>query len=74
MKKETIKIKGMKNKEDLEKVLAGLQDVWGVRQVDIDLSRGEAVLSFNEKSASLHDFKQAVINTGFQVEGEHENL
>ncbi|GGE09104.1 hypothetical protein GCM10011571_08060 [Marinithermofilum abyssi] len=72
MKKETIMIKGMKDQKDLDRVLASLRDVWGVRQVDINLSKGEAVVSFNKNAASLHDFEQAVIDSGFQVRDEHE--
>jgi copper chaperone len=69
MKKETIHIKGMKDQKDVEQVLASLQDVWGVRLVEINLPHGEAVVSFDEKAASLHDFEQAVISEGFQLEG-----
>jgi copper chaperone CopZ len=72
MKKEIIPIEGMENQKDLDRVLASLRGVWGVRQVDINSSSGEAVVSYDENAASLHDFKQAVIDSGFQVRDQHE--
>lgn len=61
-----IKIKDLKE-EKAEEVNRILHDVWGVRDVEINIDTSEAVVSFNEKSASLHDFEQALKDSGYQL-------
>lgn len=70
MKNEIIQIQGMTNQTDVERVETSIRDVWGIRQVQVNLSRGEAAVTFDEQAASLHDFEQAIIDAGFRLEGK----
>ncbi|WP_174727748.1 heavy-metal-associated domain-containing protein [Mesobacillus harenae] len=62
----TITISEM-SKADEEKINEALHDVWGVRNIKLNPTKGEAVISFDEQAASFIDFKQAVIDCGFQI-------
>lgn len=54
-------------KEDEQKVRKALHDVWGIRQVEINTQTNEVMISYNEKSGSLQDFQQAIIDIGYEV-------
>lgn len=60
-------VQNMKTEQDKQKVDAVLHDVWGVRQVDADLTTKEVLISYNENAASFHDFEQAIIDCGYQI-------
>ncbi|MDA8353141.1 MAG: heavy-metal-associated domain-containing protein [Firmicutes bacterium] len=62
-----IHVQGMANQNDTEMVHHALHEVWGVREVDVSLSRGEAVVTYDEKAATMADFQQAVIDQGFEI-------
>ncbi|MFZ3580157.1 heavy-metal-associated domain-containing protein [Virgibacillus sp. DJP39] len=60
-------------KEDESKVSEALHDVWGVRNVKINVQSKEAIISFDENAGSLDDFQQAVMDIGYEanaLEGE----
>jgi copper chaperone CopZ len=65
-------IKAIKVKElsetNADEVNRILHDIWGVRDVEVNVDTREAVVSFNEKSASLRDFEQALLDSGYQLE------
>ncbi|WP_170008135.1 heavy-metal-associated domain-containing protein [Bacillus fonticola] len=63
-----IKVEGMTNEHDAEKVLHALNEVWGVRKAEVSLSNQTASFRYNEKAASYEDFLQAVEDTGFTIE------
>jgi copper chaperone CopZ len=67
MATRTIVVKGMNDQAAAEKVSGALHEVWGVEQVGIDLAKNEATFSFDELSASVHDFEQAVLEMGFEI-------
>ncbi|MED1203480.1 heavy-metal-associated domain-containing protein [Heyndrickxia acidicola] len=67
MEKECIKIIGINNEQDANKILHALKDVWGIREAEVSVVNQAATISYNERAASLTDFIQAVKNTGFDI-------
>lgn len=55
------------NKTDKEQISEALSDVWGVRKIELNPEKREAIVSFDEKAGSLIDFEQAVRDCGFEV-------
>ncbi|MED1723934.1 molybdopterin-dependent oxidoreductase [Brevibacillus parabrevis] len=39
----------------------------GIRQAEVSLAKGEALVSYDEKAASLIDFQQAIRDLGYEV-------
>jgi copper chaperone CopZ len=70
---KTITIKRM-NKKDEEIVNQALHDVWGVRNVKLNPETGDAVISYDEDAASFIDFRQAILDSGFEIEDESEEV
>lgn len=60
----------MNTPEDAKRVSETLHDVWGIRNVEIQLDKGEATISYDEKAASIRDFQQAIVDNGFEVKNE----
>ncbi|WP_462413536.1 heavy-metal-associated domain-containing protein [Neobacillus sp. Marseille-QA0830] len=67
MQKGSLKVEGMHSQTDADKVLHAINEVWGVREAEVNLSRKEAMFSFNEQAASHQDFEQAVKDLGYQI-------
>ncbi|MED1783794.1 heavy-metal-associated domain-containing protein [Brevibacillus fortis] len=67
MHTDRISVKGMKDENDAEKVSKTLHSVWGIQQVEVSLLKGEALVSYDEKAASLVDFQQAIRDLGYEV-------
>lgn len=61
-----IKVKEL-NERNADEISRILHDIWGIRQVEVNVDTREAVVSFNEKSASLVDFEQALKDRGYQL-------
>jgi copper chaperone CopZ len=57
----------MSDQKDVEKVSQALLKVWGVRQVEVNLDQEEAIFVYDESAASLADFQQAIVDSGFTV-------
>lgn len=69
--KKTIVLKKMNTQEDADRISSILHDVWGVRRVEVQLDKGEATISYDEDAASIHDFQQAITDSGYyEVENE----
>jgi copper chaperone CopZ len=64
---KAIKVKEL-SETNADEVNRILHDIWGVRDVEVNVDTREAVVSFNEKSASLRDFEQALLDSGYQLE------
>jgi copper chaperone CopZ len=62
-----IKVEGMMNQRDVDKVLHALNEVWGIREAQVSLATNMATFSYDEKAASHEDFLQAVKDTGFHI-------
>ncbi|MFP3917606.1 heavy-metal-associated domain-containing protein [Lysinibacillus telephonicus] len=67
MEKGSIKIEGLENEEDVNKVLQALESVWGVREAEVSLANKTATFTYDDKAASHVDFLQAVKDIGFNV-------
>ncbi|WP_052947656.1 heavy-metal-associated domain-containing protein [Aneurinibacillus tyrosinisolvens] len=62
-----VSVPDMKAQQDAERIDKVLKDVWGVRQVEINLPTKEIILMYDEKAASYEDFQQALYETGFEA-------
>lgn len=60
-------IVNMNNQDDADKVMKVIESVWGITRAEVNLSKGEALFTFDEKMASEEDFKQAIIDSGYQI-------
>lgn len=67
MEKGSIKVEGLENEEDVNKVLQALESVWGVRNAEVSLANKTATFTYDEKAASHVDFLQAVKDIGFNI-------
>jgi copper chaperone len=67
MHTDRIPVQGMKDENDAEKVNNALHRVWGIQQAEVSLSKGEALVSYDENAASLVDFQQAICDLGYEV-------
>lgn len=67
MENEILIIKNMGNETDAKKVLDAIEHVWGLMRAEVHLSQKEAVYSYDERMASSQDFKQAVMEAGFEI-------
>ncbi|WP_155645546.1 heavy-metal-associated domain-containing protein [Peribacillus simplex] len=65
-----LKVEDMRDENDVNKVLHALNEVWGVRDVEVSLANKLATFSYDEKAASPIDFLQAVKDTGFDMKEE----
>ncbi|MGF9817510.1 heavy-metal-associated domain-containing protein [Brevibacillus agri] len=70
MHTDKIPVQGMKDENDAEKVSAALHRVWGIQQAEVSLAKGEALVSYDEKAASLVDFQQVIRDLGYKVAGK----
>ncbi|GBF11992.1 heavy-metal-associated domain-containing protein [Tepidibacillus infernus] len=64
---ENIAVQGINTKVDADRVKEVLQDVWGVREVVINEKNGNALISYDEHAASITDFKQAILDAGYNL-------
>jgi len=63
----TVKIKGMRCGHCVASVTKALSDIDGIRNVQVDLEKGEA--TFDEsKPVDATTIKQAISNIGFEAE------
>lgn len=67
----TISISNMKEADE-EKISGILHDVWGVRNIKINTDKGTATISYDENAASMVDFTQAMVDSGYEINEENE--
>lgn len=67
MERGKITLQGIRSQEDADKILHALNEVWGVRSAEVNVNSKEAVVNFDEKAASLQDFEQAIIDSGYEL-------
>jgi copper chaperone len=72
--KKTISLKDVRTSDDAERISEVLHDVWGIRKVEVQLDKGEATISYDEKAASIQDFQQAIVDSGFEVKNEEGSI
>jgi len=63
----TMKIEGVQTQQDVDKALKALNEVWGIREAEVSLNNGQAIVQYDEMAASFHDFEQAIIDIGFTL-------
>lgn len=63
----------MTNQEDANKILEAIEHVWGITKVEVNLSKSEAIFSFDERMASVQDFKQVIMESGFEFTVQEES-
>lgn len=73
MKTETIPIGGALDHKTAQQISEALHDVWGVRNVKVDLEQGTATISYDEKAAALQDFEQALIDSGIDIDPTNDH-
>ncbi|MEO2076357.1 MAG: heavy-metal-associated domain-containing protein [Bacillus sp. (in: firmicutes)] len=73
METRVVTFKNMTNQEDANKILEAIEHVWGVTKVEINLSKSEAIFSFDERMASVQDFKQVIMESGFEFTVQEES-
>ncbi|PLR66357.1 copper chaperone [Bacillus sp. UMB0893] len=67
LEKGSIKIEGIKNEQDANKILQALHAVWGISDAEVSLVNKTAMFTYDEKAASRVDFLQAVKDTGYHI-------
>ncbi|WP_285768801.1 heavy metal-associated domain-containing protein [Peribacillus sp. SI8-4] len=70
MENGSIKVEGIRDESDMNKIHHALNEVWGVRGVEVSLANKMVTFSYDEKAASKVDFLQAVKDTGFAIKEE----
>jgi copper chaperone len=66
-----IRVQGIVGLSDADKVSHALNEVWGIRKVEVSAELGEATISYDEKAASLQDFQQAILDSGFEMRDDN---
>ncbi|MDH4128057.1 MAG: heavy-metal-associated domain-containing protein [Spirochaetota bacterium] len=67
MNTEILKIKGMTCQNCVNHVTKALLAVSGVEKVSVSLEKGEANVVYNPSDNILSKLKQAVIDTGYEI-------
>jgi copper chaperone len=68
-----VTVKNMANQQDANKILEAIEHVWGITKAEVNLSKSQASFSFDEKMASVHDFEQAMLESGFEITNQEES-
>lgn len=66
------RITGMEGSQDAEQVQRALKSVFGIQEVEMHRQSGNVTFTYDERSASLLDFKQAVLEAGYTISGDGE--
>ena len=67
METSIVTVQNMANQQDADKVLQAIEEVWGVSKAEINLSKSQAVFTYDERMASQQDFEQAIKDLGFDI-------
>lgn len=70
--KKSIFINNMNTHEDADHVSKVLHDIWGIRQVEVQLDKKSAIITYDEKAATIQDFHQGIVENGFFVMNEED--
>ncbi|MGG3563858.1 heavy-metal-associated domain-containing protein [Neobacillus rhizosphaerae] len=73
METRVVTVKNMANQQDANKILKAIEHVWGITKAEVNLSKSQASFSFDEKMASVQDFEQAMIESGFEITNQEES-
>ena len=67
MVKSTLKIQGMTCNHCVMRVAKALKAVPGVQDAQVDLQKGEAVVSYDETKVTMEKLSFAVVEAGYKV-------
>ena len=67
MKKETLKIQGMTCNHCVMRVAKALKAVPGVQDAQVDLTKAEAIVTYDEGKVSQDKLGFAVVEAGYKV-------
>jgi copper ion binding protein len=67
MVKSTLKIQGMTCNHCVMRVAKALKAVPGVQDAQVDLQKGEAVISYDETKVTMEKLSFAVVEAGYKV-------
>jgi copper chaperone len=64
---ETIKVEGMSCGHCVMRVKKAIEGVEGVRKVDVDLQKKQAIVEYEEEKANLEKIKTAIKEAGYET-------
>ena len=67
MKSVNIKVEGMACNGCVSTVTKAIEQLPGIKLVDVSLENGNAYVEFDENEISLDEIKKAIINSGYQA-------
>jgi copper ion binding protein len=67
MVKSTLKIQGMTCNHCVMRVAKALKAVPGVQDAQVDLQKGEAVISYDETKVTMEQLSFAVVEAGYKI-------
>ena len=67
MVKSTLKIQGMTCNHCVMRVAKALKAVPGVQDAQVDLQKGEAVVSYDETKVTMEKLSFAVVEAGYKI-------
>ena len=67
MTKETLKIQGMTCNHCVMRVAKALKAVAGVQDAQVDLKKGEAVVTYDDPSVTKEKLSVAVVDAGYKI-------
>ena len=67
MVKSTLKIQGMTCNHCVMRVAKALKAVPGVQDAQVDLQKGEAVVSYDETKVTMEQLSFAVVEAGYKI-------
>ncbi|MCZ8514298.1 heavy-metal-associated domain-containing protein [Paenibacillus filicis] len=60
-------VQGLTRQSDADKVSHALREIWGVKEVEVNLNRKEVKFSYDESAASYKDCLEAVVESGYPI-------
>jgi copper chaperone len=73
MPSDRVWVQGIQATADVNKIRTALGDVWGIQSVQVEPNRGEVTYSFDERAGSLEDFRAAIVNAGYPIQGGNQS-
>lgn len=70
MQEKIFKISNLHSDEDARKLTGAMLDVWGISRAEANTQHKTVTIKFDESMSSQEDFKQAVLEAGFDLTSE----
>ena len=72
MRQETIKVEGMTCQHCVETITDALNNITGLKKVNVDLVKKEVIVTFNEYETELKKISDKIIEVGFELSNNTE--